>query len=120
MPIERLSVTLRPSLIPFHIYTISEQIGKTLVVEFHLGCPNLRAHAMFIADSNAYYPFLSHTHLLSLSLSLPLVFAFRSAMFGITVGLLTEYWTGQSIPQQIETLVQVLGLVPLDYESYFS
>lgn len=41
-------------------------------------------------------------------------------MFGITVGLLTEYWTGQSIPQQVETLIQVLGLVPLDYESYFS
>ncbi|CAM9208346.1 unnamed protein product [Hapterophycus canaliculatus] len=43
----------------------------------------------------------------------------RSAMFGITVGILTEYWTGQSIPQQIETFAQLLGLLPLDYDTYF-
>ncbi|CAN0333812.1 unnamed protein product [Ectocarpus sp. 12 AP-2014] len=43
----------------------------------------------------------------------------RSAMFGITVGMLTEYWTGQSIPQQIETFAQLLGLLPLDYDTYF-
>lgn len=43
----------------------------------------------------------------------------RSAMFGITVGILTEYWTGQSIPQQVETFAQLLGLLPLDYETYF-
>ncbi|CAM9266215.1 unnamed protein product [Scytosiphon promiscuus] len=43
----------------------------------------------------------------------------RSAMFGITVGILTEYWTGQSIPQQVETFAQLLGLLPLDYDTYF-
>lgn len=43
----------------------------------------------------------------------------RSAMFGITVGMLTELWTGQSIPQQIETFAQLLGLLPLDYDTYF-
>ena len=49
----------------------------------------------------------------------PVFFCGRSAMFGITVGMLTEYWTGQSIPQQIETFAQLLGLLPLDYDTYF-
>lgn len=40
-------------------------------------------------------------------------------MFGVTVGMLTELWTGQSIPQQVETFAQVLGLLPLDYDTYF-
>ncbi|CAM9855831.1 unnamed protein product, partial [Phaeothamnion confervicola] len=43
----------------------------------------------------------------------------RSAMFGITAGILTEYWTGQSLPQQVETLLSALGVLPLDYESMF-
>lgn len=43
----------------------------------------------------------------------------RAAMFGVTVGMLTELWTGQSIPQQVETFAQLLGLLPLDYDTYF-
>jgi hypothetical protein len=41
-------------------------------------------------------------------------------MFFITVGILTEYWTGQSFPQQVETMASVIGLLPLDYESMFT
>lgn len=37
----------------------------------------------------------------------------RAAMFFIVVGLLTEYWTGQSIPQQVLTLLRVTGVVGL-------
>jgi hypothetical protein len=44
----------------------------------------------------------------------------RVAMFFITVGILTEYWTGQSFPQQVETMASVIGLLPLDYESVFT
>jgi hypothetical protein len=40
-------------------------------------------------------------------------------MFFIVVGVLTEVWTGQSLPQQVETMASVLGLLPLDYESGF-
>ncbi|KAG5183475.1 hypothetical protein JKP88DRAFT_238520 [Tribonema minus] len=43
----------------------------------------------------------------------------RAAMFFIVVGILTEYWTGQSMPQQVETMASVMGLLPLDYESMF-
>lgn len=43
----------------------------------------------------------------------------RSAMVGIVAGLLTESFTGHSIPQQIEDYAQILGLLPLDYETYF-
>ena len=37
----------------------------------------------------------------------------RSAMFFIVVGLLTEYWTGQSIPEQITTLLRITGVLSL-------
>ena len=35
----------------------------------------------------------------------------RSAMFFIIVGLVTEYYTGQSLPQQVYTMLQTMGLV---------
>ena len=31
----------------------------------------------------------------------------RTAMFFLVVGLLTEYWTGQSIPDQVFTMLRV-------------
>jgi hypothetical protein len=34
----------------------------------------------------------------------------RFAMFFLITGLATEYYTGQSIPQQVETLLQTFGL----------
>uniref|UniRef100_A0A7S3NKX5 High light inducible protein n=1 Tax=Aureoumbra lagunensis TaxID=44058 RepID=A0A7S3NKX5_9STRA len=37
----------------------------------------------------------------------------RSAMFFIVVGLLTEYWTGQSIPEQIATMLRIAGFIEL-------
>jgi hypothetical protein len=43
----------------------------------------------------------------------------RAAMFFITVGVATEYWTGESMPKQVETLLSTIGLLPLDYESMF-
>ena len=35
----------------------------------------------------------------------------RSAMFFIIVGLVTEYYTGQSLPQQVYTMLQNLAIV---------
>uniref|UniRef100_A0A7S4C0U6 Uncharacterized protein n=1 Tax=Chrysotila carterae TaxID=13221 RepID=A0A7S4C0U6_CHRCT len=35
----------------------------------------------------------------------------RSAMFFLLTGLVTEYYTGESVPQQCYTLFQTLGLV---------
>jgi len=37
----------------------------------------------------------------------------RAAMFGIVVGLLTEYWTQESIVQQVVDILKVLGFVEL-------
>lgn len=35
----------------------------------------------------------------------------RLAMFFFFTGLLTEYWTGDTIPQQVELLARTLGLI---------
>ena len=35
----------------------------------------------------------------------------RTAMFFIVVGLITEYYTGQSMPQQVYTMLQTLSIV---------
>jgi hypothetical protein len=35
----------------------------------------------------------------------------RTAMFFIVVGLLTEYWTGYSFPQQVEEMLRVGGFI---------
>mmetsp|Transcript_25482 Transcript_25482/g.58935 ORF Transcript_25482/g.58935 Transcript_25482/m.58935 type:complete len:101 (-) Transcript_25482:358-660(-) len=35
----------------------------------------------------------------------------RIAMFFIITGLLTEIWTGQTIPDQIETIIRTLGII---------
>jgi len=35
----------------------------------------------------------------------------RTAMFFIITGLLTEIWTGQTIPDQIETIIRTLGII---------
>ena len=35
----------------------------------------------------------------------------RFAMFFLLVGLVTEYYTGQSVPQQVYTLLQTLAIV---------
>lgn len=37
----------------------------------------------------------------------------RAAMFFIVTGLLTEYWTGQSIPEQVITLLRTTGVIGL-------
>jgi len=39
----------------------------------------------------------------------------RYAMFFLVVGLLTEYWTGISIPGQIEEMLRVGGFIGPDY-----
>ena len=39
----------------------------------------------------------------------------RFAMFFLTVGLLTEYWTGIDIPGQIEEMARVGGFIGPDY-----
>eukprot|EP00553_Chaetoceros_curvisetus_P008937 CAMPEP_0204629148 /NCGR_PEP_ID=MMETSP0717-20131115/17518_1 /ASSEMBLY_ACC=CAM_ASM_000666 /TAXON_ID=230516 /ORGANISM="Chaetoceros curvisetus" /LENGTH=163 /DNA_ID=CAMNT_0051645995 /DNA_START=35 /DNA_END=526 /DNA_ORIENTATION=- len=39
----------------------------------------------------------------------------RFAMFFLTVGLLTEYWTGVTIPGQIEEMLRVGGFIGPDY-----
>mgnify|MGYP001164380827 CR=1 FL=1 len=39
----------------------------------------------------------------------------RFAMFFLSVGLLTEYWTGVSIPGQIEEMLRVGGFIGPDY-----
>lgn len=35
----------------------------------------------------------------------------RLAMFFIVTGLLTEYWTGYTIPEQVELLARTLGIL---------
>lgn len=35
----------------------------------------------------------------------------RFAMFFLLVGLITEYYTGQSVPQQVYTMLQTLAIV---------
>ena len=35
----------------------------------------------------------------------------RTAMFFIITGLVTEYYTGQSLPQQVYTMLQTLAIV---------
>lgn len=35
----------------------------------------------------------------------------RLAMFFIAVGLLTEYWTGYTMPQQVELMLRTLGVL---------
>jgi len=35
----------------------------------------------------------------------------RNAMFFLLVGLITEYYTGQSVPQQVGTLLETLGVI---------
>lgn len=35
----------------------------------------------------------------------------RLAMFFLMTGLLTEYWTGYSIPEQVELLARTLGVL---------
>ncbi|KAJ1454375.1 hypothetical protein M885DRAFT_521917 [Pelagophyceae sp. CCMP2097] len=37
----------------------------------------------------------------------------RSAMFFLVVGLLTEYWTGQSIVEQVATMLRIAGFLGL-------
>ncbi|CAM9167390.1 unnamed protein product [Heterosigma akashiwo] len=43
----------------------------------------------------------------------------RMAMSGFVIGLTVEWWTGNSIPQQLVNIGQVLGLVPLGDTDYF-
>lgn len=38
----------------------------------------------------------------------------RTAMFFLVTGLLTEYWTGISIPGQVEELLRISGVIGLD------
>jgi len=38
----------------------------------------------------------------------------RFAMFFVVVGLLTEYWTGVTIPGQIEEMLRVTGFLGFD------
>ena len=35
----------------------------------------------------------------------------RFAMFFLVTGLVTEYYTGQSLPQQVYTLLQTLSII---------
>ena len=35
----------------------------------------------------------------------------RAAMFFIVTGLITEYYTGQSLPQQVYTMLQTLSII---------
>ena len=35
----------------------------------------------------------------------------RTAMFFIIVGLITEYYTGQNMPQQVTTMLQTLAII---------
>ena len=35
----------------------------------------------------------------------------RVAMFFLVTGLVTEYYTGQSVPQQVYTLLQTLSII---------
>ena len=38
----------------------------------------------------------------------------RSAMFFIVVGILTELFTGESMPSQVATMLQTFGIIGLD------
>lgn len=38
----------------------------------------------------------------------------RFAMFFVVVGLLTEYWTGFSLPAQVEEILRIAGIVGFD------
>lgn len=38
----------------------------------------------------------------------------RSAMFFIVTGLLTELWTGQTMPEQVEELLRIAGVIGFD------
>mmetsp|Transcript_15791 Transcript_15791/g.32029 ORF Transcript_15791/g.32029 Transcript_15791/m.32029 type:complete len:171 (-) Transcript_15791:168-680(-) len=38
----------------------------------------------------------------------------RSAMFFIVTGLLTELWTGQTMPQQVEEMLRIAGVIGFD------
>jgi hypothetical protein len=38
----------------------------------------------------------------------------RFAMFFVVVGLLTEYWTGFSLPAQVEEMLRIAGIVGFD------
>ena len=38
----------------------------------------------------------------------------RYAMFFLMVGLLTEYWTGYSMPQQVEEMLRIAGVIGFD------
>mmetsp|Transcript_23042 Transcript_23042/g.30088 ORF Transcript_23042/g.30088 Transcript_23042/m.30088 type:complete len:156 (+) Transcript_23042:86-553(+) len=43
----------------------------------------------------------------------------RMAMIGIMSGLTVEWWTGNSIPQQLVNMGQVLGIIPLGDTDYY-
>jgi hypothetical protein len=38
----------------------------------------------------------------------------RAAMFFLVTGLLTEYWTGISIPGQVEEMLRIAGVIGFD------
>ena len=38
----------------------------------------------------------------------------RFAMFFLLTGLLTEYWTGQTMPQQVEEMLRIAGVIGFD------
>jgi hypothetical protein len=38
----------------------------------------------------------------------------RFAMFFLITGLLTEYWTGETMPQQVEELLRIAGVIGFD------
>lgn len=38
----------------------------------------------------------------------------RLAMFFLVTGLLTEYWTGQTMPQQVEEMLRIAGVIGFD------
>lgn len=38
----------------------------------------------------------------------------RTAMFFLVTGLLTEYWTGISLPGQVEEMLRILGVIGFD------
>ena len=38
----------------------------------------------------------------------------RSAMFFVVTGLLTELWTGQTMPQQVEEMLRISGVIGFD------
>ena len=38
----------------------------------------------------------------------------RFAMFFLLTGLLTEYWTGETLPQQVEEILRIAGVIGFD------